>query len=112
MHLFGECSRAARGTEGAREAAEVREAMRHVLFYESGDLSLAAEHFPAHKARYTEFMDRGVLLALGPFADGAGSIAVFTTHEAALDFASGDPFVEHGVVSAWQVRDWRVVAPD
>jgi hypothetical protein len=112
MHLFGECSRAARGTEGAREAAEVREAMRHVLFYESGDLSLAAEHFPAHKARYTEFMDRGVLLALGPFADGAGSIAVFTTHEAAMDFASGDPFVEHGVVSAWQVRDWRVVAPD
>ncbi len=61
----------------------MRDALRHVLFYESGDLSLAAEHFPAHQARYA---------------------AVFTTHEAAMDFASGDPFVEHGVVSAWQVR--------
>lgn len=90
----------------------MRNVLRHVLFYESGDLSLAAEHFPAHKARYTEFMDRGVLLALGPFTDSLGSIAVFTTHEAAMDFASGDPFVEHGVVSGWQIREWRVATPD
>ena len=89
----------------------MREAQRYVLFYDSGDLSRAAEHFPAHRARYTEFMDRGVLLALGPFTDRTGSIAVFTTHEAAMDFASGDPFVEHGVVSGWQVREWRVVSP-
>lgn len=90
----------------------MRDALRYVLFYESGDLTLAAEHFPAHRARYTEFMDRGVMLALGPFTDGTGSIAVFTTHEAAMDFASGDPFVEHGVVSAWQIREWRAVTPD
>ena len=90
----------------------MQDALRHVLFYESGDLSLAAEHFPAHRARYTEFMDRGVLLALGPFIDRAGSMAVFTTHEAAMEFASGDPFVEHGVVSTWQVREWRVAIPD
>ncbi len=38
-------------------------------------------------------------------------MAVFTTYEVAMDLASGDPFVEHGVVSAWQVREWRVVAP-
>jgi uncharacterized protein YciI len=99
-------------SRGHLGTAQVRDAVRHVLFYESGDLSLAAEHFPAHKARYTEFMDRGVLLALGPFTDRAGSIAVFTTHEAAMDFASGDPFIEHGVVSAWQVRELRVVTPD
>jgi uncharacterized protein len=91
---------------------DMREAQRYVLFYDSGDLSLAAEHFPAHRARYTEFMNRGVLLALGPFTDRSGSIAVFTTHEAAMDFASGDPFVEHGVVSGWQVREWRVVTPE
>jgi uncharacterized protein YciI len=24
-----------------------------------------------------------------------------------MEFASGDPFVEHGVVSGWQVREWR-----
>lgn len=89
----------------------MRQALRYVLFYDSGDLSLAPEHFPAHRAWYTEFMDRGVLLALGPFADRAGSMGVFTTREAAMDFASGDPFVEHGVVSGWQVREWPVVTP-
>jgi hypothetical protein len=87
------------------------EALRYVLFYESGDLSRAAENFPPHKARYTDAMARGVLLSLGPFSDGAGSIAVFTTREAAEEFASGDPFVLHGVVSSWQVREWREVTP-
>jgi len=90
----------------------MQEAQRYVLFYDSGDLSLAAEHFPAHRARYMEFMDRGVLLALGPFTDRSGSIAIFSTHEAAMDFAAGDPFVEHGVVSGWQVREWRMVTPE
>jgi uncharacterized protein len=87
------------------------EALRYVMFYESGDLELAAENFPAHKARYTEFMDRGVLLSLGPFTDRSGSIAVFTSREAAEEFASGDPFVLRGVVSKWYVREWREVTP-
>ena len=87
------------------------EAMRYVLFYESGDLSLAAENFPAHKARYTEFMGRGVLLSLGPFTDRGGSMAVFTSREAAEEFVSGDPFVRHGVVSKWLVREWSAVTP-
>jgi uncharacterized protein len=87
------------------------EAVRYVMFYESGDLTLAVENFPAHKARYTEFMDRGVLLSLGPFTDRSGSIAVFTSREAAEEFASGDPFVLRGVVSKWYVREWREVTP-
>jgi hypothetical protein len=32
-------------------------------------------------------------------------MAVFATHDAAVEFASGDPFVEHGVVSGWRVRE-------
>lgn len=87
------------------------EAIRYVVFYESGDLTLAAEHFPAHRARYTEFMNRGVLLSLGPFSDRSGSIAVFTSREAAEEFAAGDPFVLNGVVSKWQVREWHEVTP-
>jgi uncharacterized protein len=89
----------------------MNEAVRYVMFYESGDLSLAAENFPAHQARYTEFMGRGVLLSLGPFTDRGGSMAVFTSREAAEEFASGDPFVLNGVVSKWQVREWREVTP-
>jgi uncharacterized protein YciI len=87
------------------------EALRYVLFYESGDLSRAAENFPPHKARYTEFMQRGVLLSLGPFSDRSGSMAVFATREAAEEFASDDPFVRHGVVSSYVVREWREVTP-
>jgi uncharacterized protein len=86
--------------------------LRYVLFYESGDLSLAAENFPAHRARYLEFMRRGILLSLGPFTDRGGSMAVFTSREAAEEFASGDPFVRHGVVSKWHVREWREVTPE
>lgn len=88
------------------------EAVRYVLFYESGDLSLAVENFPAHRARYQEFMGRGVLLSLGPFTDRSGSLAIFTSREEAEDFASGDPFVHAGVVSKWQVREWRAAMPD
>lgn len=86
-------------------------ALRYVLFYDSGDLSLAAEHFPSHQARYEEFMSRGVLLSLGPFSDRANSMAIFTSREAAEEFAAGDPFVEHGVVSAWRIREWREATP-
>jgi len=89
----------------------VTEALRYVLFYESGNLSLAAENFPAHRARYEEFMRRGLLLSLGPFSDRSGSMAVFTTREAAEEFASGDPFVQHGVVSKWTIREWREATP-
>ena len=107
MHTFWMTGSAERA--GERRRTDMGEALRYVLFYESGDLSLAAEHFPAHQARNTEFMARGVLLSLGPFADGGGSMAVFTTREAAEEFGAGDPFVLHGVVSGWQVREWREV---
>jgi uncharacterized protein YciI len=86
--------------------------VRYVLFYESGNLSLAAEHFQAHRARYTGFMVRGVLLSLGPFMDRSGSMAVFTTRETAEEFAAADPFVINKVVSKWYVREWREVTPD
>jgi uncharacterized protein YciI len=88
----------------------------YVLFYEAGDNfpAGAREHFPAHQARYQEFMGRGVLLALGPFADepAGGALAIFTTREAAEEFATGDPFVLSKVVGSWHVRQWRVVTPD
>jgi uncharacterized protein YciI len=36
-------------------------------------------------------------------------MAIFTTREAAEEFAAGDPFVLHGVVRAWEVRDWNEI---
>ncbi len=49
----------------------------------------------------------GDLLAIGPFTDGASAMGVFTTKAAAEEFAGGDPFVRHGVVRSWSVREWN-----
>jgi uncharacterized protein len=66
-------------------------ATKYVLFYTSADdvLTKAPEHFPAHSARLAEFHARGVLLAVGTFGDPQeqGSMGIFTTREAAEEFA-------------------------
>jgi uncharacterized protein YciI/limonene-1,2-epoxide hydrolase len=84
--------------------------MRYVVLYESADdvLVKAPAHFRAHFARGMEFHDRGVLLLYGPFGDPQreGSMAVFTSREAAEEFIAGDPFVVNGVVRGWQIREW------
>lgn len=85
--------------------------MKYVLFYESApDVALKAPlHFPVHRARLDEFHARGVLLMVGPFANAQaeGSMAIFTTREAAEEFVRGDPFILNGVVSNWQIRAWK-----
>jgi uncharacterized protein YciI len=83
--------------------------MKYVLFYESADdvLARAPAHFAAHTARGQEFHERGSLLMYGPFGNPQeGAMAVFTSREAAEDFAQGDPFVLNGVVRNWFVREW------
>jgi uncharacterized protein YciI len=63
---------------------------------------------PEHSARGKEFHERGVLLAYGPFGNPQeeGSMAVFSSREAAEEFARGDPFVLNGVVRGWKIREW------
>jgi uncharacterized protein YciI len=84
---------------------------KYVLFYESAHdvRSKAPLHFPAHLARWKEFQDRGTLLMIGTFADPQeeGSMAIFTTREAAEAFARADPFVLNGVVRRWSIREWN-----
>jgi uncharacterized protein len=83
---------------------------KYVLLYESADdvMSKAPAHFAAHSKRGDEFHARGDLLLYGPFSNpqAEGSMAVFTTRAAAEEFVSGDPFVRHGVVKSWQIREW------
>lgn len=87
--------------------------MKYVVFYDSGPevLSLAPIHFPAHKVRLDDFHARGLLLMVGTFADPVkeGSMAIFTTREAAEEFVKGDPFVVNGVVQSWTIREWNEV---
>ena len=85
--------------------------MRYVLFYTSAPdvAAKAGSVFPAHRAHYEEFRARGVLLLLGTFEDAQadGSMAVFTTREAAEEFAAADPFVLNGVVARYQIKGWN-----
>ena len=86
--------------------------MKDVLFYESADdvLTKAPAHSPAHSGRVDELHARGSLLIVGTYADPQqGAMAIFTTSEAAEEFASGDPFVLNGVVRRWEIRAWNEV---
>jgi uncharacterized protein YciI len=90
--------------------------VKYVLFYESADdlQAKAPAVFPAHRARWAEFLADGSLLMIGQFTDaqGEGSMAVFRTREAAESFARSDPFVLEGVVRAWRIQEWNeVLAP-
>jgi uncharacterized protein len=84
---------------------------KYVLFYESADdvRTKAPPRFAAHVARWKEFQDRGTLLMIGTFANPQeeGSMAIFTTREAAEAFARSDPFILNGVVRGWSIREWN-----
>jgi len=83
---------------------------KYVVLYESADdvLAKAPVYFEAHSARGQDFHQRGLLVAYGPFGDPQeqGSMAIFTTREAAEEFVRGDPFVLNGVVRDWEIREW------
>jgi uncharacterized protein YciI len=85
--------------------------VKYVLFYESPvDLDMAAvrEHFADHRATWARYQEDGRLLLIGPFADPRdGAMAVFTTKDAAEEFATSDPFVRNGLVARWHVQEWN-----
>jgi uncharacterized protein YciI len=86
--------------------------MKYVLWYQSASdvREKAPLHFAAHRAHWERFLQDGTLLMIGPFANPEeGSMAVFSTREAAEDFARNDPFVTNGVASNWVVREWNEV---
>ena len=89
------------------------DATAYVLDYRSVEdfLPLARQHGDAHVARIREFHARGVLLLAGPLQEpfNGDALSVFTTREAAEEFAAGDPFVLGGAVATWTVRPWREI---
>ena len=96
----------------ARPIRHGRFIVKYVLFYEAAEdfRAKAPLHFPAHRARFLAFHAKGTLLMVGPLTDAeGGAMGIFTTREAALDFADGDPFVLGGVVRRWYIREWNEV---
>lgn len=83
---------------------------KYVLFYDAADdvLAKAPLHFASHRAHWDAFRANGTLLLIGTFTNPQeGAMAVFTTREAAEEFASADPFVLNGVVRDWYIREWN-----
>ena len=83
-----------------------------ILTYSSVAEAMAKEPatIAAHLARSKEFHQRGELLMAGAFLDRPeeplSTMAVFTSREAAEEFAKGDPFLLKGEVKNWYIREW------
>jgi uncharacterized protein len=87
--------------------------MKYVLFYEAPEdfARRVPEHLDAHRALWRQYADTGTLLMIGPFTDApyGGAMGVFTTRAAAESFVGADPFVKHGIVARWTIREWNEV---
>lgn len=78
-------------------------------------MSKVPANFEAHQALWGQFNAQGTLLMIGPFTDepSGGALAIFSTREAAEAFVAADPFVKHGLVAHWRIREWKeVLAPE
>jgi uncharacterized protein YciI len=61
--------------------------------------------YPRHKIVVDEFVARGDVVGIGPFADG-GNLAIFRSREAAEQFVERDPFIREGLVAAVTLHEW------
>ena len=71
-----------------------------------------APYREAHLRLVRDLHDQGVLLMAGAVGDPIeGALLVFTAEDQAVveDFVARDPYVEAGLVTAWQIRPWNVV---
>jgi uncharacterized protein YciI len=87
--------------------------VKYVVLYESSAdfRSKVPAHVDAHRALWQTYRSQGKLLLIGPFTDepAGGALAVFTSRAAAEEFVASDPFVKHGVVTQWKIREWHEV---
>ena len=88
--------------------------MHYILFYEYVPeyMERRGEFRDAHLAYLKPFLDRGELFLAGAFAEPAdGAALVFKGNSPAVaeTFARSDPYVLHGLVTSWRVRQWTTV---
>jgi uncharacterized protein YciI len=82
--------------------------MKAVVIGESAGAGMDAimAVYPRHKAVVDKFVERGLVVGIGPFADG-GNMAIFRTREAAEEFCKEDPFILEGLVKSFSIKEWR-----
>jgi hypothetical protein len=89
--------------------------MHYLLFYEVADDYLArrAAQRKAHLEHAWRAAERGELVLGGALAGPADAAILLFRCESAAPverFAREDPYVKHGVVKSWRVREWTTVA--
>ncbi len=88
--------------------------MYFALMYDTVDdyLERRGAYRAEHLALARAASERGELVLAGAFADPADqALLVFegTDRSVAEGFAAADPYVRHGLVTGWRVREWTVV---
>lgn len=91
--------------------------MHYLLVYEVAPdfIEQRAAYRHEHLALAQAAYDRGELVLGGALADPVdGAVLVFRgdSPAAAEAFATGDPYVRHGLVTEWRVRAWATVIGD
>lgn len=86
----------------------------HVLLYSyvNDVLTLRQPYRALHLEKAQQSAARGELLLGGALSDPVdGALLVFAGgHNVAERFADCDPYVQHGIVQSWTVREWSAVA--
>jgi hypothetical protein len=88
--------------------------MHYLLFYDVTDdyverrVAFRAEHL----ALAREAADRGELVLGGALTDPVDTAIILfrgTSPAVAERFVAADPYVKHGLVKSWRVREWTTV---
>lgn len=89
-----------------------------VLYTYSDDVTTRDEVRPRHRAYLAELLERGLLLASGPWAgaegkdDGALLVVTADDIDTAAALLDEDPFRQVGVVAGREIREWvQVMGP-
>ncbi len=64
------------------------------------------EVYSRHKALVDQFIEKGEVIGIGPFAD-AGNMAIFKTRAAAEEFVKMDPFNLEGFIKSYTIKEWH-----
>ena len=90
--------------------------MKHfLLFYDVADdyLDRRADFRSAHLEKAWAASAAGALVLAGALTDPVdGAVLLFSAAARTVveDFARTDPYVVHGLVTRWRVREWNTVA--
>lgn len=84
-------------------------AVEYVYDAESGPVR--DEHRPAHRAWLSSLADAGLLLASGPYGDGAGALLLMKAPDAAAlqETLKQDPFAAVQAVAGIRTTEWNPV---